>query len=384
MYTAEGTLTAWRKPSGALVENGEVVLEIETEKAVQEVGAPASGVLHHVLQEGARLQVESLIGYVLAVGETPPNAIDVRMPAAPDAKAGVAASDLGHVSSKLEQPIHASPIAKRLSREHNIDLATLRGSGPGGRIVEADVYAELKRQAPSSAVGKSPAAQRTPLSRMRRGISERLRRSVDTAVSLTLTREVRAEGVVACRVAAAKATGEAVPYDALFVKILALALRQLPTLNATIEGSDLVLFSEVNVGFAVAIDEGLLVPVIRGADSLTLAEIATLVRELTAKAREGRLTPDDTAGGTATITNLGAYAIDAFTPVLNPPQAVVLGIGRIQPKPVIEGGAVVTGTVVVLSLTFDHRVSDGAAAARLLDRVAEMVSNAGEMIGETF
>jgi pyruvate dehydrogenase E2 component (dihydrolipoamide acetyltransferase) len=241
------------------------------------------------------------------------------------------------------------------------------------------LHGALQGRAGSTVVPSPVSARRIPLSRMRRGIAERLRRTVDVAVSLTLTREVRAEALVARKVAASERAGQPVPYDAFFVKMLALALKKLPQLNATIEGSELLVFSEVNVGFAVAVEEGLLVPVIRGADSMTLAETATAVSELTRKAREGILMPGDTVGGTATITNLGAYGVDEFTPVLNSPQSVILGIGRIQSRPVVEGAAVLAGTTVVLSLTFDHRVADGATAAGLLDLVAQMISDPAQM-----
>jgi pyruvate dehydrogenase E2 component (dihydrolipoamide acetyltransferase) len=364
MYTVEGTLTSWKKPTGTRVEAGEVVLEIETEKAVQELEAPVSGVLQHVLDPGARLQVESLIGYILAPGETPAVASS-RVTSAPAPQIAVQHSQPGE--------LRASPIAKRLAREHGIDLSTLIGTGPGGRIVEADLHRALETAAPPSLSVK--VAKRVPLSVMRRSIGQRLRKTIETTVSLTLTREVRAEALVAAREAVSKRMGRPVPYDALFVHMLAKALRQFPHLNATIDGGELVVFSEINVGFAVAVDDGLLVPVIRAADSLSVAEIAGSMRQLMAKAAEGRLAAGDTIGGTATITNLGAYGIDAFTPVLNPPQAIVLGIGRIGPRPIIENGAVAAGTTTTLSLTFDHRVTDGAPAARLLDSIARLMAD---------
>jgi pyruvate dehydrogenase E2 component (dihydrolipoamide acetyltransferase) len=210
---------------------------------------------------------------------------------------------------------------------------------------------------------------------MRRSIGERLRRTVDTAVSLTLTREVRVEALVAARSTLGKATGQAVPYDAFIVKALAAGLARFPELNATIDGTDLVVFAEINVGVAVAVEGGLVVPVVRTVDALTVTQIAAAIRDLSGKASAGALGPGDTAGGTATVTNLGAYGIDAFTPVLNPPQALVLGVGRIQQRPVVEDGALVVGTTSVLSLTFDHRVTDGAPAARLLDAVAGSLSD---------
>ena len=368
MYTAEGTLTSWKKPSGAWVELGEPVLEIETEKAVQEVQAPLSGMLHHVLEPGARLQVESLIGYILERGETPPSK--------PDTPLSSPSPVLQHAVSPKgpRRELRATPIARRLAAEYGIDLTALTGTGPDGRIVEADVRAATVQPRREPAIPAAP-SRRVPLSVMRRRIGERLRSVVDTVVPVTLMREVRLEVLVAARSVLMKKLGQAIPYDAFFVKSLAAALRQFPQLNATIEDGDLVVFSETNIGFAVALEDALVVPVVRAADRRTLAEVTDTIRTLSARAKAGQLEPPDTAAGTATVTNLGGYGIDGFTPVLNPPQAIVLGIGRIQSRPVVQGATVVPGTTAFLSLTFDHRVTDGANAARLLGVVGESLAD---------
>ena len=369
MYTAEGTLAAWKKPSGGWVEAGETVLEIETEKAVEEVQAPVSGVLHHILDPGARLQVQSVIGYVLDRGEQPP--VGPAASAPPSPRTAMVTS-----STDPQRQFRASPIAKRLAAEHGIDLAAVNGTGPAGRIVEADVRAAMSRSPNQETISDVAPGRRIPMSIMRRRIGERLRGVVENAVSVTLTREVRAEALVAARARLTERLGQAIPYDAFFVKLLAAGLREFPQLNATIDNGELVVFSEINIGFAVALEDGLLVPVIRAADTRTLEDVAMAVRTLSAKAKAGQLTPVDTAAGTATATNLGAYGIDAFTPVLNPPQAIVLGIGRIHSRPVVEEGNVVPGITTVLSLTFDHRVTDGATAATLLDVVARSLADA--------
>jgi len=375
MYTAEGTLTAWKKSNGAWVESGETVLEIETEKAVQEVQAPLSGVLHHVLVPGARLQVESLIGYVLERGETPPAR------AADSSQSVPSTSSVTATSNEPRRELRASPLAKRLAAEHRIDLVTVTGTGPEGRIVEADIRAAMSQSDARQAVPPPVAARRVPLSPMRRRIGERLRNVVDTAVPVTLMREVRAEALVATRSALTERLGQTIPYDAFFIKLLAAGLRQSPQLNATIEDGELVLFSEANIGFAVALEDGLVVPVVRSADTRTLVDVAATIRRLSAKARAGQLEPADSAAGTATITNLGGHGIDGFTPVLNPPQAIVLGVGRIQSRPVVQGGNIVPGTTTILSLTFDHRVTDGANAAKLLNAVGESLANEALLMG---
>jgi pyruvate dehydrogenase E2 component (dihydrolipoamide acetyltransferase) len=364
MYTAEGTLAAWKKPSGAWVEFGETVLEIETDKAVEEVQAPYSGVLHHVLDAGARLQVESLIGYVLDQGEQPPVNSQVVYASTSNTPSIVS------TSAGVRRELRASPIAKCLAAEHGIDLPTLTGTGPDGRVVEADVRAAMSRLRAPQVAAQPASARRIPLSLKRRRIGERLRSVVETAVPVTLKREARAEALVAARFALVEKLGQAIPYDAFFVKALADGLRQFPHLNAAIGDGELIVFSEVNIGFAVGLEDGLVVPVIRAADTRTLADVAAAIRRLSAKAKAGRLEPDDIAAGTATMTNLGAYGIDGFNPVLDSPQAIGLGVGRIQSRPVVQGAGIVPGTTTVLSLTFDHRVTDEANAAKFLNAVA--------------
>lgn len=383
MYTAEGTLASWLRKSGERVEAGQTVAEIETEKAMHELPAPASGVLHQIAAAGARLMQESLLGYILAEGEAPPDAArpeianreaspEAKIPDRPAADAGV---------------IKASPIAKRLAAQHGLELASLQGSGPGGRIVEADVLAAVEKQksaAPAIAAKPPPATkpglpavrQRVALTGIRRAVGERLRRSVETTVPLTLTREVEADVLVAARAAAGAIAGAAIPYDAFFVKLLAAALRARPGLNSMIENGELVIFEEINVGVAVSLPDGLVAPVIRQADTLSLRQVATQIRELAERARANALHAEDLAGGTVTLTNLGGFGVDAFTPVLNPPQSCILGVGRIRPRPVARDGVVVLAPTCVLSLTFDHRVTDGAPAAQLLDGLARSMNDA--------
>ncbi|HEV7508100.1 MAG TPA: dihydrolipoamide acetyltransferase family protein [Thermoanaerobaculia bacterium] len=345
MYTAEGNLGRWLVPADSAVEAGDLIVEVVTEKATYEVESPGSGILHPVAVEGENLTVEGLIGWILAEGEA--------LPEPEGAKRA------------MPERIKASPIARRLAAEKGIDLATLTGTGPGGRIVEADVLA-AESAAPRETAWRI--RERIPLAGARKTIGERLRRSVDTAVSLTLTREVRVDALVAVR------KNLAISWDALFVKIFAESLRERPELNAVIENGEILVLDEVHVGFAVSLPGGLVVPVVRDADSRPLAEIAQDILELADRARAGSLRPQDVLGGTATVTNLGAHGVDAFTPVLNPPQSAILGVGRIAQRPVVEDGQIGVGWTCVLSLTFDHRVTDGAPAADLLAAVARRMS----------
>ena len=403
MYTADGTLAAWLQPDGAAVTEGEAVLEIETEKALQEVLSPASGRLHQAVPVGTKLTEQMVIGYVLAESEQAPadDGTSSQAAAAPTtgsapgrghaSKAGPAfGQDQSHnISAGAVDGgwIKASPIARRLASERGIPLTTLHGSGPGGRIVEADVLA-----APSRAPAVAPAAhavipipwrvrERIPFTGIRRMIAERLRQSQTAAVSLTLQRELRAGKLAEARTEISRTEGVPVPFDAFFIKFLALALRERPELNSVISGDELVLLDEANVGFACSVPGGLVVPVIRDADILSIAEISRRIRELTGRARAGQLKSADIEGGTSTITNLGGFGVDSFTPILNLPQSSILGIGRILPRAVSDGGIIREVPTVWLSLTFDHRVTDGVPAAQMLDSIARQMNDESYLQG---
>jgi pyruvate dehydrogenase E2 component (dihydrolipoamide acetyltransferase) len=391
MYTAEGKLIRWLRASGARVEAGEAVVEIETEKAIHELEAPAAGILHAIANPEESLQVEALIGYVLAEGEALPNESSDH-PASHSSPSSATATAASAAAPARE--VRASPIARRLASENNIDLASLAGSGPGGRIVEADVRAALAAAsapatfavASASAAPAAPSAvsglavrERVPMTSIRKTIVQRLRYAVEEAVPLTLTREVRADVLRSVRSRLAE-KGTTVSYDAMLIKTLGMTLRQDPRLNASIQDDSICVYDSINVGFAVAVAGGLLVPVVVDADRQSLVQIEQVVRRLADAARAGRLASSDVAGGTVTVTNLGAYGVDAFTPVLNPPQAAILGVGRIVSRPIVEGDRIVPGSTSVLSLTFDHRVCDGAPAAQLLGNLANLLSDEAQLI----
>jgi pyruvate dehydrogenase E2 component (dihydrolipoamide acetyltransferase) len=342
------------------------VVQITTEKTTQELLAPASGIVHPVAELGATLPIQGLIGYILEDGEAPPAATSV----APTGGPAPAAPPTARTTTE----IRASPVARRLAAEHSVDLTCLVGSGPGGRIVEADVQAAIAAAPPSLAERR--VKRRTPLAGVRRTIAERLRASLSVTAQVTLTREVDASVLVQARRVLRERLGQPVPFDAVFVRLFALALRELPDLNASIEADTIVVFDDIHVGFAVAADVGLLVPVVRNADSRSLDDIVADVRSLSERAQRNQLQPIDMAGGTATITNLGAYNIDGFAPIINPPQSAILGIGRIMPRPFVEGGQLTVRETCVLSLSFDHRVVDGAPAAQVLDGVARRMLDA--------
>ena len=391
MYTTEGTVTDWLRSPGDHVEAGEQIIEITTEKATYQIEAPGAGVLHAVVEIGTSLPVQSLIGYILAPGEAPPVAPARPAPGPPASQRSEAPPLTRRPAARPPAPsssaplparpagVRASPVARRLATRHGIDLAHVTGTGPGGRIIEADVQAAIDAAATTEKVDIAPRGprvrQRVPLVGMRRTIAERLRHSLSTAAPVTLTREVDAETLVTSRPSLAEQIGGALPFDALFIKLFAIALSERPELNAVIENDAILLLDEVNVGFAVAVPGGLVVPVVHDADRRKLAEVAVAVRDLSERARDGQLQPADVTGGTATITNLGGYGVDGFTPILNPPQSAILGIGRILPRPVVRDGQLIAGQTCFLSLTFDHRVTDGAPAAQLLDLVASLMAD---------
>jgi pyruvate/2-oxoglutarate dehydrogenase complex dihydrolipoamide acyltransferase (E2) component len=388
MFTTEGTLSAWLRPSGAAVQEGEPVCEFTTEKTTQEIGAPVAGIVHHVVTEGTSVAVSGLLGYILAEGEIAPERASPPPPSPPEVERGRPPTPLSTSGGEGPgvRPVPSTPIARRIAAENQIDLSQVTGSGPGGRIVEADALAAIARRQAAPAAAAAPARpsghrvrERIPLTGIRQTIARRLQASHQQTAPVTLTREVDAERLVVAQARLSEHYAVSVPYDAIFMKILAAALRERPELNATIEGEEIVVFEDIDVGFAVATSGPrgsiLLVPVVRSAATRPLAELAPAVRELAGRARASQLTPDELSGGTITITNLGAFGVDGFTPIINPPQSAILGIGRIAARPVARDGQLVVGQTCVLSLTFDHRVTDGVPAAQLLDAIAKLMQD---------
>jgi pyruvate dehydrogenase E2 component (dihydrolipoamide acetyltransferase) len=376
MYTSGGTLVTWLEPTHTAVQEGQPVLEIETDKATYEVAAPVGGVLHHVLPVGATLTEQMLVGVVLAEGEPPPTV----------ETAGVVAASTGVSPGRGSTPapsgdgqarLQASPVARRLASENGIALEGLVGSGPAGRIVEADVLGEVARRTAASAAHLLGyrIARRLPLTGMRRTIGKHLRQSLTTTASLTLTREVEADKLVDARNSLQAALHEEIPLDAFFSRLLAAALREHAELNVVIDGDDLLQLEDVHIAVAVAVPDGLIAPVVREPDAVSLTAVARQIRDLTARARAGALRAADLEGASSTISNLGGHGVDAFTPILNAPQSSILGIGSIRSRAVVRGGTLAAGRTCTLSLTFDHRVTDGVPAARLLDAVARRMND---------
>jgi pyruvate dehydrogenase E2 component (dihydrolipoamide acetyltransferase) len=409
----EGVLSLWLKHEGDTVSKGDALAEIETDKATMELEAYENGVLEKVLvgegttvRIGGRLAVigdGSGTGSSAAEPEAEPAAApstDADSAAANGATAPAPTPAAAPAAAPTSGPVRTSPLARRLAREHGIDLSSITGTGPGGRIVRADVDAAVARagrapqpagrsqSAPAATATAAPVAQRreddevVPLSAVRRITAERLTASA-AAPQFYLTTMVEADRLLAVRadvnagLAARAGDGEAVKVSVtdLLVRICALVLRQHPEVNASWGGDAILRHPRVNVGVAVAMDDGLIVPVVHDADTTTLADIATRTRDLAARGRTGRLKPDEFSGGTFTISNLGMYGIDHFTAVVNPPEAAILAVGAGTQTPVVRDGQVVVRTIIKLTLTSDHRVLDGATAAAFLRDLKTALEN---------
>ena len=346
----EGTVGKWYKKEGDIVEKGEPIVEVTSEKATYDLEAPASGILRKILvDEGVDASVNAVLAVITAPDEAFSEA-EIRMEAP-------------QVAEEAEGKVLASPAAKRLAKEYGIDLLAAKGSGPEGRVVEEDVKRLIEENR-----GILPKVKEIiPLSGFRKTSAERVSASFKTAPHSTIMMEVN--------VSKAAETHEKlnVSYTAIFLKTVTKALLEHPMINSTFDGDKIKVFEDVNVGVAVATEYGLAVPVIRNADRKSLKEIDVVVQELTEKAREGKLAREEVSGGTFTITNLGMYGVEFFTPIINPPEAAILGMGKIMEKPVVVNGKAEVKQVIMLSLSYDHRIVDGAPAAEFLRKVKERI-----------
>lgn len=422
----EGVLSQWLKAEGDEVRRGDILAEIETDKATMELEAYDEGVLERLLvQDGATVPIGEPIAVIGDGTETPAAAPPApeRAAPAPDEAAPAPAEDAetaAPVGPGPPQPaappapdttagaqprIRTSPLARRIARDHDIDLATIAGTGPGGRIIRADVEAAAAAAergaeaaapppaAPPSAPAAPPPAppapppqaeptppapappaaalvedEEIPLSAVRRVTARRLAESLD-APHFYLTSVVDAERLLAFRTEVNErlaATGTKVSVNDLLIRACAATLHAHPQINSSWGGDKILRHRRIHVGVAVAIEDGLIVPVVRDADRKSLGEIATESRALAERARAGRLTPDEFSGGTFTISNLGMYGIDHFTAVINPPEAAILAVGAATDEPVVRDGQLVARPTIKLTLSIDHRVVDGATAAVFL------------------
>lgn len=384
----EGTIGKWIKQEGDKVNVGEVLVEITTDKLSSEIESEVEGVLLKIVaQEGEDIPVKGVIAIIGEEGEkvdTPQAPKAVEEPKAEEAPKSIEAPKSASVTETGR--IKASPLAKKIALDLGVDLTKVTGTGPNGRIVQKDVLAaeaqpaaQKSESAPAQAKvvpASAPVAAQSgdivkPLTNMRKVIAKRMQTSKNTAPHVTITTEVNVDKTIALRSKLnAKNTDVRFSYTDILVKMAAVALRNYPKLNSSITEDSIILHDKVNVGVAVALDDGLIVPVVKDADRKGLKAITKETKDLISKARSNTLSPDEMAGATFTISNLGGYDIDGFTPVINLPEAAILGVGRIVKKPIVnENDEIVPASMMVLSLSFDHRVIDGAQAAEFLKAI---------------
>ena len=364
MAQDSGIVLRWLRAEGDQVSAGEALLEVETDKATVELESPIDGTLSGVRAgEGDQVPVGEVIAVVLAVGEQPTQPTQPRQPA-PESAATPLPQAAAIAASPQRRSRLASPKARRIAAEHAIDLDRIQGSGPGGAIVAADV------------VGRQPSAPAVPatVSGAWRIMAERTTASWQQVPHFFLHRQLDASGLERWRAAATASPDAArVSHTDLLVRLVAEALRRHPQVNATCEDGAPRLESRINVGIAVATDQALVVPVLHDAADMTLEQIVSRRQELVAAAREGRLRPTDIEGGTFTISNLGMYGVDSFDAIVNAPQAAILAVGRIADRVVALDGAAVVRPTLQISLSFDHRVVDGARGAEFLGTLAGLI-----------
>ncbi len=379
----EGQITKWLKGEGDKVALGDTIAEVETDKAIMELVARGDGVLRKiVVPEGKTVEVGSLVAVIGAEDEDISSlVVETAVPAVVESPDGGAADVAARPSGTAPAAsgdggrVKASPVARRIASERGIDLATVHGSGPGGRVVKQDVEAAVATP-PAAAIAGLGEFEDVPLTQIRKTIARRLAQSTGPVPHFFLTTEIDMERAAEARAALnALDEGPRVSYNDIVLKVIAAALVEHRACNAWWQGDHIRYFSEVHLGVAVAVKDGLITPVLRNAHLKTLRQIAVEVRDLAGRAREKRLQPDEYTGSTFTVSNLGMFDIDQFTGVINPPEAGLLAVGSIVEKPAVEDGRVVVRKRMRVTMSCDHRVIDGATGAQYLQTVRRMLEN---------
>jgi pyruvate dehydrogenase E2 component (dihydrolipoamide acetyltransferase) len=391
----EGAISTWRKQPGDTVSAGDVLVEIETDKAVMEYEAYQDGVLTEILvPEGQTVEIGAPIARI-DDGSGAPEPAPVAEPAAAPAPATNGAANGTNGSRQL-----VSPLVRKIARENHLDLSGVTGTGPGGRIIRADVDALLRTGAPAPAPAPAPPAaappvaasapetpaddvrgsRSVPVSQVRRVIARRLSASAREIPHFYVTAAADAEALMELRATLNTQLTEAgrpkVSVNDLIVRAVALALREHPEVNASYGGDDspeMLIHDRVNIGVAVAAPSGLIVPVIRDADTKTVTQIGTEAKTLVSLANERKLTPDQTSGGTFTVSNLGMFGVEDFTAIINPPEAAILAVGATIREPAVVGDTIAARYKLRYTLSSDHRVIDGALAAQFLKTLTKLI-----------
>ena len=402
----EGVIAAWNKKVGDTVKKGEVLAEIETDKATMELESYKNGkLLYQGAQKGEKIAVNDLLCIIGEEGKVDVNAIVAAAKgggtsAAAPAKSGEAKEETAEpaeVSAKFESHssvngrVKASPLAKRLAAEKGIDINKVSGSGDGGRIIKSDIdnykpaATAVREIAPAAKVGgggsEAPGGfKETPVSQMRKVIAKRLAESKFSAPHFYLTMSIDMDKAVESRAKINEVSKVKISFNDFVLKACAVALKQHPAVNSSWLGDKIRTNYDINIGVAVAVEDGLLVPVVKSADTKSLSEIAVEVKDFAQKAKDKKLQPSDWEGNTFTISNLGMFGIEEFTAIINPPDACILAVGGISQVPVVKNGAVVPGNVMKVTLSCDHRVVDGATGSAFLQTLKGLLEEPLRML----
>ena len=389
---SDGVVVGWHKQPGEPIRRDEALVDIETDKVVLEVPAPDDGVLESILMnDGDTVTADQVIG-IISKGEM----------RAPQAQPVAVAAHASPANESPLQNIAMGPAARRLVAEHQVDPGQISGSGKDGRITKADVVDFVNRQAAEPAAAPEPVSaeprltpglpefdedrpqKRVPMSRLRARIAERLLQATQTTAMLTTFNEVNMQPVMELRAkhkeAFEKSHGVKLGFMSFFVKASAEALKRHPDINASIDGDDIVYHGYCDIGIAIGTERGLVVPILRNAEYMTLAEIETYIVEFSEKAHSAKLEMEDITGGTFTISNGGVFGSMLSTPILNPPQSAILGMHKIQERPVVENGEIVVRPIMYLALTYDHRIVDGGSAVTFLATIKDLLEEPASML----
>ena len=406
---ADATILAWQKKPGDAVSRDEVLVEVETDKVVLEVPAPADGVLSKIVaEEGATVVAQELLGVMEAGAVASAPAADSQATAPEPAAEQSAGQTSGQASAGVTGG-PTSPSVRQMMSEHGVDRQQVVGTGPGGRISQSDVAAHVSgnvsdnSDAGGSAAGVAVAGaqsassaaappvamgereeRRVPMSRLRARIAERLLHATQTTAMLTTFNEVDMEPIKELRAQYRdqfeKTHNVRLGFMSIFVKAATEALKRYPDINASLDGDDVVYHGYCDIGIAVSSDRGLVVPVLRDTELLSLADIETRIGEYGSRAKEGKLGIEDLTGGTSTITNGGVFGSLMSTPILNPPQSAILGMHTIQDRPVARNGEVVIKPMMYIALSYDHRIVDGQGAVGFLKTIKELVEEPAKIL----
>ena len=375
MVMSEGVINSWKKNSGDSIDSGEIIAEIETEKLNYELEATNSGILHIIHNAGVSVEVDGVIGYILSENEpipepeTQPSLTSENQDNSP-----LQESQQPSIPAKNNQKsdiIPSTPGARKLAKNLNVDISLIKGTGPRGRITESDVRTFSENLPVDQSSGD-------PLTGIRKSIASHMKSSLSNTAQLSFFIELDVTETQSFRKNLSKENNIKVGLNHIFIKASSLAIKSVPKINSTFQNNLLTKHENVNVGIAVALKEGLIVPVIQNVEDLTILEISNSTDKLVEKARTGKLSSDEISEGTFTISALGV--VDGFTPILNAGQSAILGIGRSVEKPVVIKGQIVIREMLVASLTVDHQIIDGADAALFIRRLKQSIENPNKFL----